>query len=226
MMKYRMTQSLLSSWMYFLTADEEFADPAYDSFLRTLRREKTAPSQAMLDGIAFEDMVNAIVAGREPPLPAHRRITAATADKWKAAAYAVAKICSGGQSQTELTGEITVGDDRFVLYGIADYVKAGTILDVKKVTRYEYGKYQHSPQHPMYLHLLSPASKFTYLIFDGDRLHRETYRREDAPDIETTIMRFMNCIEDLGLTDEYRKHWIMDDAREDKVRGVYKEDIC
>lgn len=225
MKKYWMTQSLLSSWMYFLTADEEYAESAYESFIKTLRREKTEPSQAMLDGIAFEDMVNAIVAGREPSLPTHRKILAATAEKWKAAAANVAKLCAGGQSQTVLTGEVTVGGIPFVLYGIADYVKAGTIIDVKKVTRYEYGKYQQSPQHPMYLHLLTPASKFTYLIFDGDRLHCETYRREDSPDIETTIRRFLYSLEELDLMDEYKKHWEMDDAREAKACGAYKEDL-
>lgn len=223
-MKLWMTQSLLSSWMFFLNADEEYAEAAFDSFLRTLRREKTEPSQAMLDGIAFEDMVNAIAAGKLPPMPSHRRMTEATLSKWTQAAEAIAKYCKGGQSQTELTGEVRIGDTEFVLYGLADYVKAGTIIDVKKVTRYEYGKYQHSPQHPMYLHLLSPASKFTYLIFDGERIHRETYRREDAPDIETTIKRFLFSLADLDLLDEYYTHWEMNDERELKISGAYKEE--
>lgn len=227
MPKYWMTQSLLSSWTYFLTADEEYAEAAYDSFLRTLRREQTEPSQAMLDGIAFEDMVNAIAEGKMPPVPSHRKMTDATIGKWTQAAEAIAKICRGGQSQTELTGEVTIRGIDFVLYGLADYVKAGTIYDVKKVGRYDYGKYQNSPQHPMYLHLLSPASKFTYLIFDGDRIHRETYRRCDAPDIQTTIQRFIFSLEDLDLLGEYYKHWKMDDSREQKTFGAYKEEkIC
>lgn len=227
MKKFWMTQSLLSSWMYFLTAEEEYAEAAYDSFLKTLRREKTESSQAMLDGIAFEDMVNAIVAGREPSLPTHRRILPATQEKWIAAANAVANICKGGQSQTELTGEVRIGGVEFVLYGLADYVKAGTIFDIKKVTRYEYGKYQNSPQHPMYLHLLSPASRFQYLIFDGDRLHKETYRREDSADIETTIRRFLYSLEDLDLLGDYEKHWEMNEDREEKTCGAYKEEtIC
>lgn len=224
MKKYWMTQSLLSSWTYFLTADEEYAESAFNSFLKTLCREKTEPSQGMLDGIAFEDMVNAIVAGREPTLPTHRRLMESTKEKWLAAAHNVAKLCAGGQSQTELTGEVRIGGISFVLYGIADYVKAGTIIDIKKVSRYEYGKYQNSPQHPMYLHLLSPATKFQYLIFDGDRLHRETYRREDAPDIETTIRRFLYSLEDLDLLELYKKHWEMNDSREEKACGAYKEE--
>ncbi len=224
MEKFWMTQSLLSSWTHFLTADEEYAESAFESFLKTLRREKSEPTQAMLDGIAFEDMVNAIVAGGVPTLPAHRKLTTASEVKWKAAASSVAKICKGGQSQTELTGEVSIDGNGYVLYGVADYVKAGIIIDIKKVGRYEYGKYQHSPQHPMYLHLLTPASKFTYLIFDGDRLHRETYRREDSPDIETTIKRFLYSMEDLGLIDEYRKHWEMNESREIKTIGAYKEE--
>lgn len=227
MKKYWMTQSLLSSWTYFLAADEEYAESAFDSFLKTLCREKTEPSQGMLDGIAFENMVNAIVSGREPTLPTHRRLMEATKEKWLAAAHNVAKLCVGGQSQTELTGEVRIGGISFVLYGIADYVKAGTIIDIKKVSRYDYGKYQNSPQHPMYLHLLSPATKFQYLIFDGDRLHRETYRREDAPDIETTIRRFLYSLEDMDLLELYKKNWEMNDSREEKARGAYKEDaVC
>lgn len=224
MKKFWMTQSLLASWMYFLTADEDLADSAYESFLKTLRREKSEPSQAMLDGIAFEDMVNAIVDGREPVLPTHRRMQPATKEKWLAAAHAVARICMGGQSQTELTGEVQIGNMTFVLYGLADYVKAGTIYDIKKVTSYDYGKYRQSPQHPMYLHLLTPASKFQYLIFDGDRLHKETYRREDAPSVQTTIRRFLYFLEEMELMDVYMTYWAMDAERESKTCGAYREE--
>ena len=46
-MSYWMTQSLLSSWIYYLNADEARTDGAFASFLSTLRREKKTPTQAM-----------------------------------------------------------------------------------------------------------------------------------------------------------------------------------
>ena len=213
-MSYWMTQSLLNSWLYFLNADDAYADTARDSFLATLRRQPQEPSKAMLDGIRFEDLVNRLVA-HETVDTAAEGIDA----KWLQAAMKIAHKCAGGVSQAPVCGTLHTAGMDFVLYGICDYVKAGVIIDIKKPTRYEYGKYFDSPQHPMYLHLLPEAKRFDYLIFDGTYVHRETYRRGDYEPIENKIHKFINWLGDMGLLDEYKRHWAMNDERMEKTHG-------
>lgn len=204
-MTYWMTQSLLSSWQHYIDADEERSQTAWDSFVSTLRREEKEPTKAMKDGIQFENMVNRLVAG-EP-------LADIPNAKWDAAARRFAGRCSGGLSQVSVTGDLSVAGMDFVLYGICDYVKAGIVMDIKKVTRYEYGKYQHSPQHPMYLHLLPEAKRFDYLIFDGSNCHIETYRRKDCKPIEQIISEFIRFLKDTGGLDIYKHFWSMNDER-------------
>ena len=119
-----------------------------------------------------------------------------------------------------VAGRLRVAGLDFHLYGVCDYVKAGIIYDIKRVQRYEYGKYLHSPQHPMYLHLLPGASKFAYLIFDGTSTYTETYRRGDFEPIEDTISRFINWLLANGYINDYFTHWEMNTERMDKVNGI------
>ncbi|AWY06866.1 MAG: PD-(D/E)XK nuclease [Caudoviricetes sp.] len=203
-----MTQSLLNSWTYYLNADDEHCDEAWASFLSTLRRERRDPTKAMQDGILFEDMVNRLVSGE----PLEGEFVA----KWDAAARRFAAKCMGGQSQVPVTGELSVCGMDFVLYGICDYVKAGIIYDIKKVTRYEYGKYFHSPQHPMYLHLVPEAKRFEYLIFDGSNCHVEPYCRGDYQPIKQTITDFIRFLKDTDELEVYKAFWGMNRKREEK----------
>ena len=212
-MSFWLTQSLLSSYIYWLHADDAHSDDAFASFLRTLRREEREPTKAMQDGILFESMVNDLVRGTEPQDAPNSR--------WMDAARRFSAICRGGQPQTPLTGCIHVSGLDFVLYGVADYVKAGTIYDIKKVTRYEYGKYTSSPQHPMYLHLLPPARKFVYLIFDGSRCYRETYRRQDCVPVQQIISDFVTFLRRNQLEADYFANWSMTPQREEKRTNVY-----
>lgn len=204
-MTYWMQQSLLSSWTYYLNADEERSQAAWDSFVSTLRREEKEPTQAMQDGTMFEDMVNLLVDGGS--------LECSPNPKWESAARRFAGRCAGGLSQVPVTGDLSVAGMDFCLYGVCDYVKAGLIIDIKKVTRYEYGKYQHSPQHPMYLHLLPEAKRFDYLIFDGANSHIETYRREACKPIEQTISEFIRFLADTGGLDIYKHFWSMNEER-------------
>lgn len=212
-MMYWLTQSLLSAWIYYRGCDDAYTESAYESFLQTLRREPKEPTKAMQDGIRFESAVNTLCAGQHPAPD--------KSEKWNAAVRKIAGKCRGGQMQTPLTSTITVDGIDFCLYGIADYVKSGTIYDIKKVTRYEYGKYFDSPQHPMYLHLLPEAKKFTYLIFDGNTVYEETYRRGDFMPIEQTIQMFIAWLRMTNNLNLYFDNWKMNEEREEKIYGIY-----
>lgn len=212
-MTYWMTQSLLSSWIYYINAEEEYTAFAWESFSDTLQRKGKEPTKAMQDGIDFEDMVNRLVAGK----PLEGEFNA----KWEAAARRFAERCASGLSQVPITGDLSVSGMDFCLYGVCDYIKAGLIMDIKKVTRYSYGKYQHSPQHPMYLHLLPEAKRFDYLIFDGSNCYVETYRREDCPSIGQMISEFIRFLRDNNELDTYKHFWAMNQEREKKRMGAW-----
>lgn len=203
-----LTQSLLSSWRYFLNAEDAYSESAYQSFLSTLRREEKEPTRAMLDGIAFEDAINAVVRGEEPQ---------DLNPKWDAAVKRFARICFGGASQTPVSGFLSVRGLNIAVYGLCDYVKSGVIYDIKKVTRYEYGKYYDSPQHPMYMKLLPEAKKFVYLIFDGTHTYMETYRPGDFRPIESIVSDFIGWLQEMNLFDEYKKYWSMNEERNEKI---------
>lgn len=208
---YWLTQSLLISWKHFLDADDAYADAALSSFLSTLRREEKETTQAMQAGIDFEAAINSAVAG----------VTVeSVSEKYDRAVAKFSRICTGGQPQVPVAGKLHVSGLDFQLYGVCDYVKAGVIFDIKRVQRYEYGKYLHSPQHPMYLHLLPGASKFTYLIFDGTSTYTETYRRGDFEPIEDTISHFINWLLANRYINDYFTHWEMNTERMDKVDGI------
>lgn len=208
---YYLTQSLLSSWRHLMDADEAYADAAYAEFLDTLHLIKKEKTKAMQAGIDFEATVNTIVDGGTPePL----------SEKWDKAARRIARICMGGQAQVPVSGTLSVCGMDFGVYGLCDYVKAGTIYDIKKVTRYEYGKYLNSPQHPMYMELCPEARKFTYLVFDGTTVYTETYRRGDFRPIEDTVTSFLRWLYETENLEDYKKYWSMTEERKNKVYGI------
>lgn len=202
-----LTQSLLSGWRYLLNAEDAYTESAYQAFLASLRREPKETSKAMQDGIDFEDAINKVVRSEDVEVN----------PKWETAVRKFSRICAGGQSQTPVSGVFEIGGVKIGVYGLCDYVKAGVIYDIKKVTRYEYGKYFESPQHPMYMELIPKAKKFTYLIFDGTHTYQETYRRGDFRPIQSIISDFIGWLKKMNLLEEYKKYWSMNDERNEKV---------
>ena len=198
---YLMTHSLLSSWLYAMKSspyeDLTSERDAYGDFLKTLRREPTETTQAMQNGIDFENMVTDIVNGVEVD----------SDEKWYDAACKVAKIVSGGQLQYKAKKQIVVSGIPILLYGRLDVLKAGEIIDIKFSSGYERGKYFDSTQHPVYLDLIPEAGQFTYLITNGSDVWKETYRREETHSMIPTIEYFLSYLKESGLWEEYAKHW-------------------
>lgn len=220
-MRYLITQSLLSSWQWLYKArdafpfDEDKADAAAAKaeadFMRTLRRERGEPSPAMLDGRMFEALCYDIADGRfrpgrnvesgEPMFPPTYQ-----------GALQVARVINGGVWQVKASKQISVGGRDFLLYGILDAVKGGVIYDIKYKARnlgsVELpGLFADSPQHPMYLRLMPEATRFEYLVSDGELLYTESYERGDVAPIEATIGDFMDYLERACLTGVYERRW-------------------
>lgn len=192
----KITHSLLSSWQYATNADA--TQDKWESFLSTLHRKPIKDNKAMADGRLFESMVNAVAAGER---------VECDNEKWLNAARLFGKRCKGGIQQVKIGGLREYGGQLYRLVGVADVVKAGRIYDIKKVVRYEYGKYYASTQHPVYFELMPHATRFDYLIFDGYMCYNETYRRGDFTPIGTTIKEFERFLKDTRLWETYKLYW-------------------
>lgn len=205
--RFLITQSLLSSYAYQFDCREECAEDARESFLATLRREPAEATEAMLNGISFEQAVYTIADGQS--------FRALNPDqlKWESGIRKVSDILAGARFQVKLKREIEVDGMNFLVYGILDGLKAGVIYDVKFKNRNfkeidVYGDYVDSPQHPAYFYLCPEAYEFNYLVSDGEDLYIETYRPEETKHIGTLIHDFLQGIKSSGDFETYKEHWL------------------
>ena len=195
-----MTHSLLSSWLYTMK-ENPFEDMTTErdpmaEFMQTLRREPTPTTEAMQNGIDFEDLVTDIIHGRaDPKAP------------WYTAVERVARRCAGGVLQYKARKPIEVGGVQLLLYGRLDCLKAGEIIDVKFSKSYDVGKYFSSTQHPTYFELIPEARRFTYLVSNGSAVWPETYRRDEAPSIFPVISDFLDWLRATDLIGLYLEKW-------------------
>lgn len=190
--KYLITQTLLSSWQWGLSSESFFAD-----FEKTLRREASPATKAQLDGQRYENVLNAVLDGESIPED----------HEWYRPITEMSGILRGAQKQVKLSRDINIDGISLVLYGILDFLKAGTIYDCKFSGTYHVGKYLKSPQHPMYFDLVPESDVFKYLISDGKYVYTETYYREDAEPIAKRIERFLNWLDKAKMLDTYFEKW-------------------
>ena len=202
-MRYLVTHSLLSAWLYsmkdnpFDEGDEPEKETALQEFLHVLRREPTPTTQAMQNGIDFENLVTDILNGRIVPETA----------KWYEAAVKVAGMIRGAKLQYVASKPVTIAGMEFLLYGRLDALKEGRIFDIKFSQSYERGKYRDSTQHPMYYALVPEIMNFTYIISNGTDVWTEVYWFDEIPRIEPIIVDFVQWLRDMHLMETYRKYW-------------------
>lgn len=195
-MKLRITQSLLSAWLWSYLKDD-----GYEDFLKALKREKQPPTKAMLEGVRFENVVNSVLDGA-PIDPKH---------EWLNPVLDITDELWGASQQVTLFREIDVNGVTFLLHGVLDFLKQGVIYDTKFSKTYHVGKYLTSPQTSMYFALVPEARLFEYIICDGKYVYRERYPRELLGDgiepIEKTIDNFMSFLDRQNLLEIYTENW-------------------
>lgn len=192
MQKVRITQSLLSAWEWSFKTDD-----GWDDFIAALNREKKQPTQAMLDGIRFENCLNNVLKGE----PIYQD------NEWYNVLVEMSCELQGAQQQVSLFQDCEVDGQPFLLHGVLDYLREGHIWDCKFSKTYHLNKYLTSPQTPMYLSLVPEARDFTYIISDGKYVYREKYPRDIVPPIEPTIYNFMQYLKKHGLWEVYCEKW-------------------
>jgi len=201
--RLKITKTLIESWAYTFNCFDE--ETAMDDFLKTLNRESFEPSEAMRNGINFENMCYEMACGGQP----------AGNSQWIEGAKKVANIITSGQFQVPVSCDLHVAGQDFWLYGICDVVKAGIIYDVKFRNKSlgaddVYGKYLDCSQHPLYLKALPEAFQFEYLVSDGTDLYVEKYTRKTSKPIEEHIMNFWAWLHTKPeLMKIYQEKWVV-----------------
>lgn len=220
-MAYMITHSLLSSWLHSMSdnpyADATQEDSSKQDFLRVLFREPTPKTEAMRNGIDFENLVTDILAGKIKtecvPVEGVNPVTGESMEgrtalpKWFDAASKVADIIRGGQLQLVAQKRIQINGEEYLLYGRLDALKAGKIYDIKFTGTYDRGKFFDSTQHPMYIELVPEADSFTYLITNGSDVWTEKYRKDETAPILPTVQNFLAWLDQVGYMDIYKKYW-------------------
>ncbi len=206
MARYLITQSLLSSWLYIYECREEKEDEAMASFLHALRREPedldAEQRQRIQNGHDFENEVYKEASGQlRAPHP-----------KWERGICEIADFLKGAQFQVTASREIEVDGITFLVYGILDALREGTIYDVKFKNKSFgsldlAGDYLNSPQHPLYFYLVPEARQFRYMVSDGQDLYMEQYEPEDCLSAADLILQFVQFLKANNLMDTYLEHW-------------------
>ncbi len=200
-MRYLITHSLLSSWVWAMK-DNPYEDltterDKTEDFLKSLNREPIERTPAMQNGIDFEDLVTDIMF----------RLGDKTHKWYEAALQVYGIVREGSLLQYAAKKEVTVAGKDLLLYGRLDALRAGRVFDIKFSGSYERGKYIDSTQHPMYLEIVPEAKEFVYVISNGREVWTETYTREDTPSVLSIIEDFLTWLEAHGLMDLYDEKW-------------------
>lgn len=207
MARYMITQSLLSAWLYML--DDQYSEDPMSDFMLVLNREPTPTTEAMRDGIDFENLVTEIIEDEEiePSVTVNQGEVGVFDNSWYEAAKKIADRCRGGLLQYKVSRRIQVDGTDLLLYGRLDCLRCGEIIDIKFSRRYERGKYEDSTQHPVYMELVPEAEKFTYLVSNGSEVWTEQYRRDEVHSIYPVIGDFLMWLERMGLDGIYKEKW-------------------
>ena len=190
--KLRVTQSLLSAWEWSFKKED-----GWDDFLTALNKQKKQLTKQMLDGIRFENCLNAVLDGEEIPED----------HEWAKPIRQLAKYLDGSQQQVVLFRDVWIDGQPILLHGVLDYLRAGVIYDTKFSKNYHLNKYLNSPQHPLYLALVPEARRFEYLSCDGTWVYRECYPRYIVEPIEPTIKQFLQFLKEHDLYKTYSELW-------------------
>lgn len=199
---YLITPSLLNSWKYYISVeDEEKEAEQREKILATFRREEIEPTPIMEFGREFEDDV----------LKWSDNISFKTTQshEYGCAVINIGDIVMGGTWQ--MPCKRTYKD--FLLYGRMDVVKGPAIYDIKTTQRYEIGKFRDSAQHRLYLYCTELEYceylvAEVYLSKDGPVIKSLSAERYTNRDIEPMVDEFISWLDnDAELKELYFKHW-------------------
>lgn len=179
---FLITPSLINSINYYIQNNLE--TNLLSKIISILKREAQPITEQISAGISYEDST-------------YKGCTNAS------------KYVEGGAYQIAKKKFIEVDGVSYLIYGRIDFLKAGTIYDVKYTSSYTRPKYYHNTQTSIYLYLFDSAIRFTYLIADGyeNTIYQETYYRDEVPSVYSIVKDFISLLKKLNLYNLYLENW-------------------
>lgn len=190
------TPSLYSSVMYWRKREEGDMQELLD----LLDHKPPETTEVMQAGIDFEDDVLRVCNGGY-----------VSADS---VANEVAEIVKGSLWQVPIQTEVEVDGHPLKIFGRMDCLKRDWIYDIKRVMRYEQGKYYPSIQHLAYMKGQG-LRKFGYLIKCGNSFFTESYFWDETSDklLQERCADFIHWLKAIDLFDRYAEHWRLKEKR-------------
>ena len=184
------TPSLYSSVYYWRKRE----DANSQELLDLLDHKPVETTEIMQAGIDFEDDVARVCKGGY-----------VSEDN---VANEVASIVQGALWQVPIKTTTEVDGKPLFIFGRMDCLKRDWIFDIKRVLRYELGKYYNSIQHLSYMKSQA-LEKFKYLVKCGNTLYTETYYWDNQCEklLQERATDFIHWLKRVNLYERYAEHW-------------------
>jgi len=204
---YRLSPTLLDSFDYYLSIEDEEQSQQKRQELIDYLNGKKVVSEAMQKGVDFENNVVLCNMGEKIDCEDERYFDCV---------HEIAGIVDGSVYQWHIEREF----EGVLIHGYADFINRNRVFDVKTTANYEVGKYRNRMQHRIYLACLRQEriDNFTYLITDFRNVYKEDYfwMPEYENELRTSI----------GLFFEYLSNDVeMKQAYEAKMKKLKMETV-
>lgn len=172
---YNLYPTLLDSFRFFKRNENE---GALQEFLDKLNRVPIQPNDAMQRGNAFEKNLTLMLKNQDIGTSPEGLVRCHDVDVSRDLIQRFAARLQGSVMQVFVETFCECSYGRVRLYGFVDNIIRDTAVDVKTTGKYEFPKYLHSFQRPVYLKALegSGVDRFDFLITDFREMYVESYR--------------------------------------------------
>ncbi len=186
--------TLVDAYEYWLRSEAPLQE-----MIDRINRVPTEMPEAAMKGSAYNDMIDAILEGKEVQTAINIvRNVPYDVYKWthtydlpdgdtqnsiefmfpKRITDDIVHRLQGAASQVYNEAIIKTAWGNVMIYGYVDYVLKDTLIDLKTTSRYDFPKYLHATQHPVYLYTARQSmdvQNFEYLVTDMRNIYIETY---------------------------------------------------
>ncbi len=192
--KYAIYATMLDAFAWYKKSE---ADGALEEFLGKVNRVPFEKTDAILRGMAFEDLVDdslrlGIPEGLPDPLTVHD--TKCSLDILRT----FRDRLLGAVRQVYVESILPTRFGPVKVYGKVDEILRDTAFDIKTTGKYEFPKYLRNWQHPVYLEALQKEGvrRFVYLATDFREVYEEEYSYNSA-DTDRLISELGHLVETL-----------------------------
>lgn len=187
------TPSFYSSVMYWRKRE----DAQLQELLDLVDHKPTPTTELMQAGIDFENEVQKVCE------------TEGYVSQDNVANEVAAEV-KGALWQVPVKTEVVVDGSKIMIFGRMDCVKRDIIYDIKRVMKYDLGKYYESIQHLSYMSS-TKIKKFRYLVKCGSSLYTESYNWDNDSELllQTRVADLIHWLKSIDLFNRYADSWVV-----------------